>query len=168
MKPISSLWWLSVGTALLICSAVRAQNNCPEGKYQASPPDVATPIYCAPIPHDRQGLPLPTAPAATHWGAIATDAVSEHIGTTIDQPTKSQAEQMALSECRAKGGSACKTAIAYGNGCAVLLTSSSGYITAADVTIDHATQTGMKACGDTEGSACHVTYSACSPAQPMH
>lgn len=155
---------LLIGLLLLLSGVAQAQ-DCPAGQYQAAPPDARTSI-CAPIPRGKDGQPVTPPAPATHWGAIATEEyVSEHVGTVVDKPTKGDAEQAALAECTANGGKKCKIQISYGNGCAALLANDDGYQAYADVTLDHAVQTGTQTCNAAGHGACRVVYSGCSPRQ---
>jgi len=163
MKEMKALPLL--GLLLLISGVSHAEGKCPQGKYQATPPD-APHMYCAPIPLNKNGQPLPIPQRATHWGAIATEStLSSKIGAAVDLPTKGQAEQAALAQCADKGGQGCKVQISYGNGCAALIANDTAYQANADVTVDHAVQTGMQICTNAGHGTCHVVYSACSPRQ---
>jgi Domain of unknown function (DUF4189) len=160
MKKMEAL--LLFGLVLLLVGVAHAEGNCPPGKYHATPPD-APQIFCAPIPVDKNGQPLPIPQRATHWGAIATELTSpSRIGAAQDLPTKGQAEQAALAQCAAKGGQNCKVKISYGNGCAALIANDTGYQANADVTMGYAVQTGMQMCSTAGHGTCHVVYSACS------
>ncbi|HWX65265.1 MAG TPA: DUF4189 domain-containing protein [Rhodanobacter sp.] len=166
MKTNLSLILLA-GLMLLPARVTYAQNSCAPGQYLIMPSNHQGTSFCAPIPRDRQGRPVAPQLPATHWGAIATDsATGKSVGAAVDLPSKAQAEQAALLDCKTKGGSACKIAIAYGNGCAALVASDSGYNANADVTLDHATLSGMTTCSHAGHGQCHVVYSACSPPQP--
>jgi hypothetical protein len=141
-----SLLWLASGIT-------HAEGACPSGQYQASPPN--HPLVCKSIP-------------PTRWGAIAIDAPRGTVGSATDRSSKQDAEQAALANCQAKGGSsACKVQVAYGNGCAALVTGGAGYSAAADVTRAHAVETGMKTCNDAGHVQCHVAYSGCSAPPQM-
>ena len=167
MKTNLSLLLLA-GLLLLPARMTHAQNSCTSGQYLITPSNHQGASFCAPIPRDRQGRPVPPQLPATHWGAIATDDASgKSVGAAVDLPNKAQAEQAALADCRTKGGLACKIAIAYGNGCAALVASGLGYNASADVTLDHAILSGMTACRHAGHGQCHVAYSTCSPPQPV-
>jgi hypothetical protein len=165
MKRALSALLLIVIAGFFPTAAPHAQDGCPQGQYQASPPGVPGAGFCAPIPRNLQGRAVDPPQPATHWGAIATGANHALFGTARDRPNKAAAEQQALSQCRRHGGSECRIAIAYGNGCAALASSDMGFQAAADVTLNHARQTAMRSCTKTGGVGCHVAYSDCSPAQ---
>lgn len=161
--------WLLFGLLILLCGRVHAEGGCPPGMIPAGGTDINS---CVPIPpgyynNQQQAqpqLPLPPPPAqwASQWGAIATDKVKGIIGAVTGLSSKSEAQQAAMANCQAKGGSPCKFEIAYDNECAVLVVGDNGYNVSADVTLDKAVQFGMKICTDAKNTNCHVYYSACS------
>jgi hypothetical protein len=164
MKELKAL--LLLGLLLLFSGVAHAGGNCPDGTYQSTPPD-APQVYCAPIPVNKNGKPVPIPQRATHWGAIATEqSLSNKIGTAVDLPTKGQAEQAALEQCAANGGQDCKVQVSYGNGCAALIANDVAFLANADVSIQHAVQAGMDTCGKAGHGACHVVYSGCSHQPP--
>jgi hypothetical protein len=163
--------WLLFGLLMLLGGVVHAEGNCPPGYYPiGAPPGQGGPQGCAPIPGDnnnqQQAQPQPPQPPppqwASQWGAIATDKVKGILGAVTGLSSKSEAQQAAMANCQAKGGSPCKFEIAYDNECAVLVVGDNGYNVSADVTLDKAVQFGMKICTDAKNTNCHVYYSACS------
>lgn len=100
----------------------------------------------------------------TRWGAIATDTPHGILGAVTDMQSRREAEQKALADCKAKGGSPCKLDISYKNGCAALTISDTGYNTAADADTQKATQAGMDTCTKAGAKNCQTYYTACSPA----
>jgi hypothetical protein len=95
-------------------------------------------------------------------GAIATDEPKGVLGAVTGVPNKSEAQQAALADCRAKGGSPCKLEIAYDNECAALVVGQKDYSINTGATADAANQLAMKTCSADGDAKCHVYYSACS------
>jgi hypothetical protein len=98
----------------------------------------------------------------TRWGAIATDEPHGVLGVSNNQLTRSVAEQAAIADCQAKGGSPCKLELPYQNSCAAFTVSDSGYNTAADITVGMAAQRGMMTCKNAGESNCRTYYTGCS------
>lgn len=142
----------------------RAEGGCPPGMLPASGTDISS---CAPAPpgyYRTQPQPLPPPPPlwASRWGAIATYAPTGVLGSSENLPSKDQAEQAALADCKAKGGLNCKVDIAYGNECAAVVVGDKGYNVNPGATADLASERGIKICAEDGGKGCHVYYSACS------
>lgn len=145
--------------------AATAQGNCPDGQYQALPPGAPGPGRCVPLPRNLQGVLLRPPPPATHWGAIAADEVRGNFGAARDLPNRLAATEQAMTRCRQTGGTHCKVATAFGNGCGVLVAGEKGWQGFADVTVRHAQQTGITVCRKNGNQHCRVIYSDCSPGQ---
>lgn len=141
----------------------RAEGGCPPGMLPASGTDLSS---CAPVPpgyYRRQPQPLPPPPRwISRWGAIATYAPAGVLGSSENLPSKEQAEQVALSDCNARGGLNCKIDIAYGNQCVAVVVGNKGYNVNPGATAELASETGIKICFEDGGTGCHVYYSACS------
>jgi hypothetical protein len=112
--------------------------------------------------NQTQGPQRPAMHWASQWGAIATDAPKGILGVVTGQPSKSEAQQAAMADCRAKGGAPCKFEIAYDNECAAMVVGSNGYNVGSDRTVEKAAQLGMKICTTAKNTNCHVYYSGCS------
>jgi hypothetical protein len=161
--------WLLFGLLMLLGGVVHAEGNCPPGYYPiGAPPGQGGPQGCAPIPGDnnnqQQAQPQPPPPPpqwASQWGAIATDGPGGHLGVATNLSSKSEAEQVAMADCQAKGGTNCKIETWYSNGCAAMVVGDSGHNSNNAATLDEATQLGMKTCSASDTN-CHVYYSACS------
>jgi len=162
--------WLLLGLLLLLGGVAHAEGNCPPGYYPiGAQSGQGGPQGCAPIPgyHNSQQqaqsqLPLTPPPQwATRWGAIATDGPGGHLGVAVNLSSKSDAEQTAITDCQAKGGTDCKIETWYSNGCAAMVMGDSGHISNNAGTLGEAIQKGMKICDATDTN-CHVYYSACS------
>jgi hypothetical protein len=161
--------FLLFGLLLLLGRMAHAEGGCPPGMIPASGTDINS---CVPIPpgyynNQQQAQPQPPPPPppqwATRWGAIATDKTKGVLGAVTGLPSKSDAQQAAMDDCRTKGGSPCKLEIAYDNECATLAVGSKGYSINTGNTADAANQLAMKTCSaDGKDLDCHVYYSACS------
>lgn len=160
--------WLMFGLLLLLGGFAHAEGNCPAGYYPiGAPQGQGGPQGCAPIPGDNsqqqvQSQALPPPQWASRWGAIATDKVKGILGAVTGLSSKNEAQQAALADCQAKGGSPCKLEIAYDNECAALVVGDNGYNVGADATLDKVIRLGMKICTGAKNANCHVYYSDCS------
>lgn len=162
--------WLVFGLLLLLGGVAHAEGNCPPGYYPiGAPPGQGGPQGCAPIPGDNnnpqqmQPQPLPPPPQWTsQWGAIATDGPGGHLGAATNLSSKSDAEQVAITDCRAKGGSPCAIEVAYDNECAAMVVGHTEHSSNAAATLDEAIHLGMLTCNNAGDTNCHVYYSACS------
>jgi hypothetical protein len=158
--------WILVLLALnvLPCnSSLHAQGNCPPGYYQVGDPNQGS-SGCAPLPGGAQGsvaTPLPPR-WADAWGAIASYISKGVIGSSTDLPTRSQAKQAALQDCRAKGGLDCKVEISYANQCAALVVSHASYGVFLEQTLDGVVKKSMTTCSSGGDTTCRVMYSVCS------
>jgi hypothetical protein len=167
--------WLLLGSLLLLSNVIHAEGGCPPGLIPASGTDINS---CIPIPPGyysnqqtaQPQLPRPPPPEwATQWGAIATDKTKGVLGAVTGLSSKSEAQQAAMADCQAKGGSPCKLEVAYDNECATLAVGSKGYSINTGNTPDAASQLAIKTCSaDGDDPACHVYYSACSLPQRIH
>lgn len=169
---MKSCQWLLFGLLLLLSSVVHAEGGCPPGYYPY--PMGATqgqpgPQGCAPIPgydnNQQQAQPQQTLPPppqwSSRWGAIATDAVKGSLGTAVDLSSPNEAEQMAMADCKSKGGTKCKIDVAYGNGCAAMVLGDAEFNVHNAATLSDAIKLAMKTCTSRDTN-CHVYYSACS------
>lgn len=153
--------WLLIGLLCMVAvNTIRAQTTCPPGM---------TPYGAGVCGYDnsqqqQQPQPPPKLPPRwiSQWGAIATDATKGSLGTATNMVSKNEAEQVALADCRSKGGLQCKVDVSYDNECAVLIVGATGYNVSANATLDKATQHGMKICSAGGDNTCQVYYSACS------
>jgi hypothetical protein len=96
----------------------------------------------------------------TRWGAIADDG-NGTAGVVAALRSKRDAEQSAISECRKRGGGACKLVFAYYNQCAAIAAGNGGSTTARAETKELAIQDSMQAC-ERERGDCRVYYAGCS------
>ncbi|MBU6246289.1 MAG: DUF4189 domain-containing protein [Xanthomonadaceae bacterium] len=91
--------------------------------------------------------------------------MSGRFGAAHDLPNRRIAAQKAMLRCSRAGGTHCKVAIAFGNGCGVLVAGEKGWQGFADLTVPHARQTGITVCRKNGNQHCRVVYSDCSPGQ---
>lgn len=160
--------WLLFGLLLLLGNVVHAEGGCPPGLIPASGTDINS---CVPIPpgyysNQQQALPQPPPPPisrwASRWGAIATDGPGGHLGVATNLASKGDAEQIAVTDCQAKGGSPCAIEVAYDNECAAMVVGHTEHSSNAAATLDEAIHLGMLTCNKAGDTNCHVYYSACS------
>lgn len=159
--------FLSFGLLIFLASPLHAEGNCPPGYYSiGASAGQGGPQGCAPIPgyNNQQQVQSQQAPPqwVRQWGAIATDGIRGSLGTATGMGSRALAEQTAMSDCQAKGGSKCEVDVAYDNECAAMVVGSNGYNVNADITLDAATQLAMQICLKGGDKNCHVYYSACS------
>jgi len=95
------------------------------------------------------------------WGAIATDIANKSVGTSTNKFSQQSAEEMAIADCRSKGGKNCEIEIAYRNECTALAAGDTGHNAKAGFTIAAAMQSAMKVCSAADNN-CQVYYTACS------
>ena len=156
--------FLLFGSLLLTCGTVNAQTACPPGM---------TPYGVGVCGYDNSQQQEPTAqlqepsPQPTpqewedHYGAIATDEPRGAMGVSTDMPDRQSAENVAMENCRAKGGVNCTTQISYGNQCVAMVVGGKIFNVNSGPTVTQATEKGMKLCTPVAND-CHVYYSACS------
>jgi len=119
---------------------------------------------CAPIDNGvQQPQVLQTAPEIweDHYGAIATDANIGAMGASADMPDLQSAENLAITDCQAKGGKNCIVQISYGNQCVAMVVGGKIFNVNYGATIAEASKKGLEMCAPAAND-CHVYYSACS------
>lgn len=153
---------------LLLSGVAHAEGNCPDGYYPiGGESGQAGPQGCAPIPgyNQQQGQQQASQPPpqwAARWGAIATDGPGGHLGAANGLPSKREAQEAALTNCQAKGGSPCAVEVAFDNECAAMVVGHKEHSSNAAATVDEAIQLGIKTCASAGDTNCHVYYSGCS------
>ena len=155
---------------MLCCLSMgaHAEGGCPPGTYPIGNRAVAA---CAPIPDGaggRQGqqqVPIPPAPVwEDRWGAMAVDGPHGVLGTSTGLSRESSAQQVALENCRAKGGIDCKLQLSYRNACGAFTVNGDGaYSSASSATLDQAISLSMQECTKGGAKNCSSYFSACSP-----
>ena len=160
MKP-NLLSWFAFGLMFMSTSVIHAQAACPPGTIPYGTGQGQN--VCGPDDNQQQQQqPHPPPQWARQWGAIATDGPGGHAGVAVYQSSKEAAEQAALADCRAKGGTECAVEVAYDNECAAMVVGDKGHNSGAAATLDKATQLGLDACKRYGNTRCHLYYSACS------
>lgn len=153
---------------LTLLGNASAEGNCPPGYYPTSGPQ--SPVQgCAPIPNESSSAW--TGQAATNsWGAIAIDLAPSNVGIGVSVAAKSkrQATREALSNCRAKGGKACKINLTYSNQCAVVIAGVPYSKAQAGPTVEVAAAHGLRLCEDAGAAHCQIYYKACSLPEQVH
>ena len=61
----------------------------------------------------QQGPSMPTGYWEKTWGAVATSESGGALGTAVGLSDKAQAEQVAMQDCKAKGGGGCMIGLSY-------------------------------------------------------
>ncbi|OOG47804.1 DUF4189 domain-containing protein [Rhodanobacter sp. C01] len=158
---------LLFGLLLLLGKMAHAEGGCPPGMIPASGTDINS---CVPIPpgyynNQQQAQPQPPPPPpqwTSQWGAIATDGPGGHLGVATNLSSKDDAEQVAITDCQAKGGVPCAIEVAYDNECAAMVVGHTEHSSNAAASLDEAIHLGMLTCNNAGDTNCHVYYSACS------
>jgi transposase len=161
-RALATLILLAVGAFTL--PTVHAEGGCPPGQYPQQGQGWQT---CVPIPGADQGNTQAAQNQGhweTRWGAVATFEPTGVLGGVTGLRTKGEAEQAAMTDCRAKGGTSCKLEVAYQNGCAALAGSDSGYVVTSDADTAKAESAALATCNRAGNANCRIFYSACSKA----
>ena len=95
------------------------------------------------------------------WGAIAPSDKDNIFGAAVGEDSKQEAEQIALADCKARGGAACKVELAYQNQCIAMVTGKKQFKLKSADSIAAATQQAMADCQQ-DDTACRVAYSVCT------
>lgn len=162
----SSVLLLLLATLLFCGRAAHAEGNCPDGYYTIGGGSPGAPVGCAPIPGYDQGQQGQQQPAPPQWaskfGAIASYIPKGILGYSTNMASRSQAEQAAIADCKAQGGTECQIETWYSNGCAALIVGHPGYVVNTAPTTEQAVSVAMTACTNAGNTNCRVHYSACS------
>lgn len=147
---------------LLLCGVSQAQTACPPGMEEYG---AGVCGYSRPDEPTKQavGQQAPPPQWASRWLAVATDSVKGTLGSATDMQNRENAEQAAIADCQAKGGTKCKLDVSYSNGCAAMVVGDGGYNSNGAATENEAIQLGMKVCMNAGHTKCHVYYAVCSP-----
>jgi hypothetical protein len=165
---ITLLHWLLFAVSLSLTGFAHAEGVCLPGYYPTGASQgQAGPQGCAPITgynQQQQQIASPPRPLwADRYGAIAIDPHPFVPGASFNQPSRGDAEQAAIAECKSFGGLNCNVEISSGNECVILAVGKTGHNAKAGLTIESATQSAMKIC-DAADTGCFAFYTACGPA----
>ena len=147
---------------LLMGFAGAAYAQCPAGippSPNCAPPDA--PGWRHNLPATGGDTPRPPPRWQSTWGAIAADGVNAKLGTATGIASKQDAEEIALAQCRERGGQDCIVDISYSDQCAVLVTGDKNYSVQTAASIERAAELAMKRCNSSD-TGCRVYYSDCS------
>ncbi|MFA1733560.1 DUF4189 domain-containing protein [Xanthomonas campestris] len=139
-----------------------AEGTCPPGYYPIGGQGASG---CAPI--NSQGsssVPQPTGEWKTRWGAIARDELTQTIGVSAGEKSKSAARRTAIDYCSKEGAKACKVTFEYKNACVAVVESKSMDSTSTISAPDskQALQMATDRCESKGALDCELIYSACS------
>jgi len=144
---------------VLICTAIRAEGGCPDGEYPQQGPGWRT---CVPIPGaSNETQTRPAFRWKSNWGAIAADKATASLGTTTTASSEDDAEQAAIKDCKARGGSRCEILITVQNACMAMVVGATRLNAKVGSTKSEAEGRGMALCNQ-QDTNCAVYYSACS------
>ncbi|MCF7221663.1 DUF4189 domain-containing protein [Marilutibacter chinensis] len=106
--------------------------------------------------------PQPTGWWETTWGALAPSPVGGVLGAAVGASSKEEAERLAIADCEAKGGGACRSKpFAFDNQCAAMILGENEFTLSNAETEDEAIDQGMSDCRK-DSEECELYYSACS------
>lgn len=139
--------------------AAWAEGGCPPGMV---PYTAASPNACAPMPNS----PAPRGAAgprwASQWGALAFDAAAGIMGAASDTRSKREAKRIALEDCRARGGQACKVEMSYRDSCVVVVAGDRQSDTTTASSAERAAEIGLGTCEARKDRRCQLYYAECS------
>ena len=169
----STLRWVLVAGLFLQAGVLRAEGGCPPGYYPiGAPQGQQGPQGCAPIPGGDNALPpeppppppspIPPLEWKPDWGSVALDPEHGAIGSAVEALTRAVAENGALDDCHSNGGTACRIAISYENGCAALAASDAAWAVEYGDTEVEAGVRALGACAETGRKKCRVKFKECS------
>ncbi len=149
---------LVVAALSMITTSAFAEGGCPSGQF----PQVGQGWRGCTPPTQPTAPTMPRSPRwDTRWQAIATDTPKGILGKSVDRLSAVSAENDALEDCQAQGGTSCKISISYSNGCVAMVVGKSLLTTGYGATSSDAEQDAIRECE--KGSlSCAVYYSACS------
>lgn len=150
---------------MLMVSDFALAQGCPSGISSAGNPGCIPPDQSN-SPHYQPGSSNQAVSGQrweTRWGIFVLDQKTG-LGISSGMSSKREAQNVAMADCRAKGGTNCKVELVYSNQCGVLIEGSRGYNTAAADTVEQAISIGMKTCQRAD-AGCKLYFSECSQAQ---
>jgi hypothetical protein len=132
------------------------------GQTEASNGIASTPLCRSADEQGAQNSETVTLHWESRWGAIAADGVHGVLGTAHEMTSKTKAQDVAIANCKSKGGSLCELKNTYANSCGAMIVGETGFNVGSANTLKEAIQNGMKVCQDTGAADCHVYFSDCS------
>ena len=149
-------------SALLFWSASsHAEGGCPPGQYPQQGQGWQS---CVPISGYDQGQGQTQARPGqwlSRWLAFAADSNKGILGVSLDRGSKEDAENLAIADCKAKGGDECLIDANYSNGCVAMFVGDTIRGTQGGATQAEAESAAMEHC-NTRTSSCRIYFSACS------
>jgi hypothetical protein len=136
---------------------------CPDGTW------IEKGQFC-PIPPPPPRPELPPSPLRpppalgewrSNWGAVAVGSESAILGSVTGFTQAVRAEDAALADCRAKGGSACTFGYSYKDGCFVMVQGDRTYFFEKAESAPEAAKTGLDRCRSGQ-TGCRIRLSACA------
>ncbi|WP_434032052.1 DUF4189 domain-containing protein [[Pseudomonas] boreopolis] len=161
---LSAVAAMAAFAAYLPSGAARAQLVCGPGTTP-NPAGSGGPVPCIPI-SDNSGSNSsgPGGHWATRWGAFASDTKSGAIGVATGLASKGKAEKAAIADCRGKGGSDCRTLLAYYNQCAAVAWGDGALQASSAARKEEAEERALGLCAR-NGKSCEIFFSECSFAE---
>lgn len=153
---------LIVALMLSGIQAAWAEGGCPPGKY---PQQGNVGWTCARLPVRQEPSYSDADPPSSNdrWGAIAITHAGQLIGQSAEKFSEMQASQAAVSNCRARGGTGCRTLRTYRNQCVALAANDRGTRFALGASEGEAMGAAMDQCFQQGGRlACYPSYAECS------
>lgn len=152
-------WLLSL---LLLFTSLLAHAQvgpCPPGMSQYPGRDGIP--SCGPL---RPDYDQPRGHWITQWGALAT---SDHgtTGWSTGKPDADTAKEAAIKNCVLRGGTGCKAAETYSNGCIAVVNGDMRGYPASDATYNKAVKLAMTSCKKNGDKNCELFRAECSPAR---
>ncbi|MGJ7904517.1 DUF4189 domain-containing protein [Lysobacter sp. 1R34A] len=163
-EPLSMRRRRAFCAALFAWSAVsagtaQAEGGCPPGMV---PYSAASPNACAPMPSGPALRGAAGPRWASQWGALAFDAAAGIMGVASDSRSKRDARRIALEDCRARGGRACKVEFSYRDSCVVVVAGDRQSDTSTASSAERAAEIGLGACEARRDRRCELYYAECS------
>lgn len=137
-----------------------AEGGCPPGQY---PQQGQGWHSCVPVPGGNAATSEPTSGPAwrNSWQAVAADIPKGILGSAVGKLSPMEAQDAALDDCKAKGGTNCVLQMSHGNGCIAMAVGSSRLRIISAPSQGKAEKSAMAACS-AEDTACKIFYSECS------
>lgn len=145
---------------LAVSTPAFSQTACPSGVAPGSP-------QCGPDSGTSRADSAPSRPTGEWiktWGAIAGSDSRGESWTSLGKLSKDDAEDEALSQCKAAGLPDCRVSMTYHNQC-VSMASPPGEGTSSIRTAESkkiSSQDALKICHDLNGAKCNIVYAACT------